>query len=111
MEGSQRAVPSPCPLQAVVIGNQYIGPTSAARLSVRLKGASVSSCVVSLPDSVRIHRLALEGTLSSVNDCNICDTLVTNATGSPITPTDGAFLGNFEECDPLPLEDAPKVVC
>lgn len=110
MDGSQRAVPSTCPLQAVVIGDQYIGPTSAVRFSVRLKGASVGNCVVSLPDSVRIHRLALEGTLSTVREGNMCDALVSNVSGSPITLKDGVFLGNFEQYDHLLLENAPQVI-
>ncbi|KAK3878420.1 hypothetical protein Pcinc_017004 [Petrolisthes cinctipes] len=98
LEGWQRAVPSPCPLQAVVIGKQHIGSTFVARLSVRLK------------DTVRIHRLALEGTLSTVREGNICDTLITNVTGSPIALKDGVFLGIFEQYDQLPLEEASQVI-
>ena len=109
-EGSQSAVPSSCPLQAVVIGDQHIGPTTASRLSVRLKGATVGSCVLSLPDTVRVHRLALEGTLSTVSNSHTCDTLVTNLTGSPITLKDGTLLGNFEQHNDLSLEDAPQIV-
>ena len=58
-EGSQSAVASSCPLQATVVGDQYIGPTSASRLSVCLKDAPVGSCVLSLPDTVRVQRLSL----------------------------------------------------
>ncbi len=106
---SQSAVSSSCPLQAIVIGDQYIGPTSASRLSVRLKHAPVGSCVVSLPDTVRIHRLALEGTLSVVREGNISDALVTNVTGSSITLKDGTLLGNFEQHD-SDLEEVPQVI-
>lgn len=91
--------------------SSYTNPNIvAARFSVRLIDVSVGSCVVSLPDCARFHRLAMEGTHSTVNDCNMCVTLVSNVTWSPITLKARVFHGSFEECDQLPLEDAPQVV-
>ncbi len=43
-------------VSAVVIGDQHIGPSCAARLSVRLKNAPVGSLVISAPDSMHVHR-------------------------------------------------------
>ena len=94
---------------AAVIGEQYIGPTSARRVPVRVRHAPVGSCVVSHPDSVRVQRLALEGTLSTVREDHVTDALVTNLTGSAVALKDGVHLGSFtivEEDsfqDPLPL--------
>ncbi len=98
-----------CAVSAVVNGDQYIGPSCATRLSVRLKNAPVGSHVISTPESMLIHHLCLESTLSAVHSDHISDAIVTNKTGSSITLKDGVLLDTFEVLDlsstekPLPL--------
>ncbi len=99
----------PWAVSAVVIGDQYIVPSYATNLSVRLKNAPVGSHVICTPESMRIHRLCLESTISAVHADHISDALVTNKTGSSIALKDGVLLGTFEVLDqssteePLPL--------
>ena len=95
---------------AVVVGDQCIKASSSARVSVRLPSAPIASCVLSLPDTSRIHSLALEGTLSAVRDGHITDALVTNLTGSPINLKSGVSLGSFELDDSLSFDEAPNFV-
>ena len=95
---------------AVVIGDQYIGPTSALRIPVRVLKASKGSCVLSQPDSVRVHRLALESTLSFVKHDHITDALVTNTTGSFITLKDGVHIGTFTVVDETSFQDAAPLI-
>ncbi len=108
MEGK----PSPSttrPVAAVVIGDQYIGPSSAARLPVRLRDASVGSAVLSLPDSMNVKRLSLESTLSTVLTDHVTHALVSNTSGAPITLKHGVLLGTFEVLDQSSLEEAPSL--
>lgn len=107
---SKSSVSTPCQVSAVLIGDQYVGPTSAARLSVRLKDAPVGSSVLSLPDTARVKRLAFESTLCTVRDDHITDVLVTNTTGSPVQLKDGVHLGSFEICDGLFSQDPPHLI-
>ncbi len=95
---------TPPPVADVLIGDQYIGPCSAARLQVRVRDTSVGSAVLSLPDSVRVSRLSLESTLSSVDAHHVTHSLVTNTNGAPVTLNQGVFLGTFELFDPSSLE-------
>ncbi len=83
-------------VSAVVIGDQYIGPLCATRLSFHLKKAPVGSHVIFIPETMCIHHLCLESTLSAVHADHISDALVTNKTGSSITLKDGVLLGTFE---------------
>ena len=96
-------------ISAIVVGDQRIGPTCATRLSVRLTNAPVGSCVLSTPESMRIHRLSLESTLSTVRDGHLSDALVTNVTGSPITLKHGVNLGTFQLYDLPSIEDSPPL--
>ncbi|MPC51930.1 hypothetical protein E2C01_045787 [Portunus trituberculatus] len=82
---------------AVVIGDQYIGPTCVQKVSVSIRNAPVGSCVLSYPDSVRVQRLTVEGTLSSVRDDHFTDALVNNLTGSFVTLRNGVHLGFVDE--------------
>lgn len=95
---------------AVVVGDQYIRPTCAQRITVRIRKAPVGSSVVSQPDSVRIKRLALESTLCSVRDDNMTDALVTNLTGSSVTIKNGAHLGSFTIVDDLSFQDPVPLI-
>ncbi len=101
---------TPRPVAAVLIGDQYIGPCSAARLPVRVREASVGSSVLSLPDSMKVSRLSLDSTLSSVDVHHVTHALVTNTSGAPITLKQGVLLGTFEMFDPSSLESSPLSV-
>ncbi len=96
---------TPRPVAAVLIGDQYIGPCSAARLPVRVRDASVGSTVLSLPDNSRVNHLSLESTLSSVDSHHVTQALVTNTSGAPITLKQSVFLGTLEMFDPLSYEE------
>ena len=106
---SKRSVSSDC-CAAVIVGNQFIGPTSATKVPVRVLQAPVGACVISHPDSARIQRLALEGTLSTVRSGHITDALVTNLTGSSLTLKDGVHLGSFSVIDEASLQDSPPLI-
>ncbi len=93
-------------VSAVVIGDQHIGPSCGARLSVRLKNAPVGRHVISAPDFMRVHRLSLESTLSTVRADHISDALVTNKTGSSITLKNGVLLATYEVLDLFSLEES-----
>ena len=93
-------------ISAIVVGDQHIGPTSATRLPVRLANAPVGSLVISTPESMRVHRLSLESTLSLVRTDHISDALVTNTTGAPITLKNGVLLGTFETLDLSSIEES-----
>lgn len=95
---------------AVVIGDQYIAATSSHRIPVRIRKAPVGSCVVSHPDSARVQRLALEGTLSSIRDDHVTDTLDTNVTGSSVTLKDGVHLGSFTIVDEASFQDSVPLI-
>ncbi len=99
-----RSPSTPRPVSAVLIGDQYIGPCSTARLSVRVHDASVSSAVLSLLDSMRGSLLSLESTFSSVDAHPVTYVLVTNTSGAPITLKQDV-LGTFEMFYPSPLEE------
>ena len=90
---------------AVVVGDQYINPTSACVLTVRIKDAPIGSHVISHPDSSKVKRLAVEGTLSSIRKDHLTSALVTNLTGSSITLKDGVLLGTFTIHDSESLQD------
>ncbi len=92
---------------AVLLGDQYIGPSSVVRLPVCLSDAPVGSQVLSLPDSMRIHRLSLESTLSTVRPDHVADALVTNTTGAPLTLKQGVHLGTYEVLDLPSFENLP----
>ncbi len=93
-------------VSAIVIGDQYIGPSCATKFSVRLTNAPVGSHVISIPESMRLHRLCLESTLSTVRTDHISDALVTNKTGSPIHLKDGVTLGTYEVIDLSSIEES-----
>ncbi len=97
---------TPRPVAAVLIGDQYIGPCSAGRLPVRFREASVGSSLLSLPDSMKVSRLSLESTLSSVDAHHVTHALVTNTSGASITLKQGVLLGTFEMFDPSSLEES-----
>ncbi len=98
-------------VSAIVIGDQYIGPSCATKFSFRLTNALAGSHVISIPESMRLHRLCLESTLSTVRTDHISDALVTNKGGSPIHLKDGVTLGTYkvlelssiDESLPLPV--------
>ncbi len=92
-------------VSAIVIGDQYILPSCVTRLSVRLRNAPVGSHVISTPESMHIHCLCLESTLSAVHAEHISDALVRNKTGSSITLKDGVLLGTFEVLDLSSIEE------
>ena len=116
------AVPRPCPADsklsvsatslcaAVVVGDQYIRPSCSTIVPVRLSNAPAGSSVLSLPDTVRVHRLALESTLSLVNDDSITHALVTNVTGSPFSLRGGTTFASFEVVSALSFQDLPHLV-
>ncbi len=89
----------PWAASVVVIGDQYIGPSCATRLSFRIKNAPVGNHVISTHEYMRIHRLFLESTLSAVHPDHIIDALVTNKTGFSVTLKDGVLLFTFEVLD------------
>ena len=95
---------------ATVIGDQYIGPTCAHRVPVRVSQAPVGSCVVSHPDSIRVQRLAFEGTLSTVRDAHVTEALVTNLSGCSVTLKDGVHLGSFSIIDEKSFREAPPLI-
>ncbi|MPC74837.1 hypothetical protein E2C01_069213 [Portunus trituberculatus] len=95
---------------AVVIGDQYVGPTSACVISVRVKDAPVGSFVLLHPDTSKVKRLAVEGTLSSIHKDNVTSALVTNLTGSSITLRDGVHLGSVTVIDSASLQDSTTCV-
>ncbi|MPC56952.1 hypothetical protein E2C01_050920 [Portunus trituberculatus] len=64
---------------AVVIGDKYVGPTSAHVISVRVKDAPVGSFVLSHPDTSKVKRLAVEGTLSSIRFHDMCSSCIFTA--------------------------------
>ena len=106
---SKSSVSTDC-CAAVIIGDQFVGPTSATKVPVRVLRAPVGACVISHPDSVRLQRLALEGTLSTMRSGHITDALVTNLTGSSITLKDGVHLGSFSVIDEASFQDSPPLV-
>ncbi len=55
---------------------------------------------------MRLHRLCLESTLSTVRTDHISDALVTNKTGSPIILKDGVTLGTYEVLDLSSIEES-----
>ncbi|XP_045109084.1 uncharacterized protein LOC123503403 [Portunus trituberculatus] len=106
---SKRSVSLDC-CAAVIVGDQFIGPTSATKVPVRVLRAPVSACVISHPDSARIQRLAVEGTLSTMRCGHLNDALVTNLTGSSITLKDGVHLGSFSVIDEASFQDSPPLI-
>lgn len=106
---SKRSVSSDC-CAAVIVGDQFIGPTSATKVPVRVLHAPVGACVISHPDSACLQRLALEGTLSTMPGGHITDALVTNLTGSSITLKDGVHLGSFSVIDEASFQDSPPLI-
>ncbi len=97
---------TPRPVAAVLIWEQYIGLCSAARLPVRVREASVGSSVLFLPDGMKVSRLPLESTLSSLDAHHVTHALVTNTSGAPITLKQAVLLGTFEMFDPSSLEES-----
>ncbi len=55
---------------------------------------------------MRLHRLCLESTLSTVRTDHISDALVTNKTGYPIYLQDGVTMGTYEVLDPSSIEES-----
>ena len=102
----KRSPSAPRRIAAVVIGDQYIGPSSAASIPVRLSDAAVGSDVLSVPDSMKVSRLSLESTLSSVDAHNMTHALVSNASGAPINLKKGVCLGHFEVFESSSLEES-----
>ncbi len=101
----KRSPSTPRPVAAVVIGDQYIGPRSADSVPLRLRDPPPDSVVLSLLDSMKVGRLSLESTFSSVDAHHVTHALVCNASGAPITLKQGILLGNFEVFDSSPLEE------
>ncbi len=93
-------------VSAVVIGDQYIGPSCDNKFSVRLTNAPVGNHAISIPESMRLHLLCLESTLSTVHTDHISDALVTNKTGSPILLKDGVTLDTYEVLDLSYIEES-----
>ncbi len=54
---------------------------------------------------MRLHRLCLESTLSTVRTDHISDALVTNKTGSSVHLKDGVALGTYEVLDLSSIEE------
>ena len=106
---SKRSVSTEGHSHGTVEGEQYIGPTCARRVPIKVKDIPIGSYVLSLPDSVRVKRLALEGTLSIVRDGHLTDALVTNVTGSAITLRHGVHLGSFIVVDGAFFQDPPSL--
>ena len=98
--GSRNIVFSVGLVSAVVIGDQYIDPTCAALLPVRITDAPVGSHLMFLPDNIRVPRLALEGTLSA----QISNVVVINVAGSSIT-YDVFFICSFASNNCLSVEN------
>ena len=107
---SKRSVSTESYSHATVEGEQYIGPTCAHRVPIRVKDIPIGSYVLSLPDSIRVKTLALEGTLTIVRDGHLTDALVTNVTGSAITLKHGVHLGSFTVIDGTFFQDPPSLV-
>ena len=107
---SKRSVSTETFSHGTVEGEQYIGPTCASRVPIRVKDIPIGSYVLSLPDSIRVKKLALEGTLTIVRDGHRTDALVTNLTGSPITLKHGVHLGSFIVVDKAFFQDSPSLV-
>ncbi|MPC97202.1 hypothetical protein E2C01_092503 [Portunus trituberculatus] len=102
---SKCSVSAPSMSATVVIGDRYVGLTSACVISVRVKDAPFGSFVLSHPDTSKVKHLAVEGTLSSIRKGNVTSALVTNLTGSSITLRDGLHLGSFTVIDSDSLQD------
>ncbi len=92
-------------VSAIVIGDN-IGPSCATKFSVRLTNAPVGSHVISIPESMRLHRLCLESTISTVRTDHISDVLVTNEIGSLIHLKYGVALGTYEVLDSSSIEES-----
>ena len=102
----KRSPSAPRQIAGVVVGDQYIGPNSAVRVPVRLRDSTAGDTVVSLPDSMKVSRLSLESTLSTVDAHHITHTLLSNASGAPVNLKQGVLLGQFEVFDPSSLEES-----
>ncbi|MPC67069.1 hypothetical protein E2C01_061233 [Portunus trituberculatus] len=70
---------------AVVIGDQYVGPTSARFISVRVKDAPVGSFVLSHPDTSKVKRQAVKSTLLSTRKNNDSTTFVAAVSSQSFT--------------------------
>lgn len=68
------------------------------------------TCALSFPESVRVHRLALESTLPCVQEDHVTDALVINLTGAPIPLKNGILLGSFEIWDSRSFHDSPHLI-
>ena len=90
---------------AILIGNHLLPPSSVVRLPVRLSDLPTGSTVMSSPSTMKVKRLALESTLSTVSDDHRSVALVTNPTGASVHLKNGVNLGSFETLDPPCLSD------
>ncbi len=95
-----------CSVSAIVIGDQYIGPSCATKFSVRLTNDPLGSHFISVPESMCLHRLCLESTLSTVRTDHISDALVINKTGSPVHLKDSDTLGTYKVLDLSSIEES-----
>ncbi len=97
-------------LLVTVEGYLNVSPTSAHRIPVRVKGIRICSCALSLPDSIAVQRLKLEGTITTVRDGHISEAVASNVTGSAITLKQGLHLGSFIVLDRSFFQDSPPFV-
>ncbi len=100
---------APQRIAAVVIGDQYVGPCSAVSIPVRIHDAPAGSDVLSVPDSMKVSRVSLESTLSSVDAHHITHALVSNASGAPVNLKQGVLLGHFEVYKASSLEESSRI--
>ena len=94
-------------VKATVVGNHEIPDRVAMHIPISLPDAPIESDV-SFTGPCKLHRLAMESTLSTVREGHVASALVVNTTGGPVRVKHGVYLGDGLVYDrkvlPTPLE-------
>ena len=85
-----------------IVGDQIVGPNTATSLLVCIAKAPFGSYVLSLPETMWVHSLLLEGHVTYV--------LVTYFTSRSVTFKSGVIIDSFEVADSLSFQDPPYLV-
>ena len=97
-------------VKATVVGNHEIPDRVAMRIPITVPDAPVNSDIC-FTGPCKLQRLAVESTLSTVQEGNVTSALVVNVTGGPVRVKHGLYLGDGLVYDqkvlPTPL-DFPK---
>jgi len=91
------------------MGDQFLPSSTAVRLPVRVTDAPVESDVLCLNETMRINRLGLKPTLSTVRLGHITDVLVLNNTGESLMVKNGTLLSKFQVYDKPVQENPPPL--